>query len=117
VIGDPPAGATNPIRFTWEADGFTEGGQTIGAGEDANQAIAGPDRQQTSGGEVELTGGAARIRDALPAATEDDRSFLRNLAEHEFVHILGTGDDPAGSVTAHEQGSGARTLNDADLRE
>src|SRR5690606_7201697 len=85
VIGDPPAGATNPIRYTWEADGFTEGGQTIGAGEDANQAIAGPDGQQTSGGKDERTGSAARIRDELPATTADDKSLLRNPDEPQLV--------------------------------
>lgn len=113
AIGDPPAGSKNPIGYTWQNDGFTEGGLELGSGK--NDAIAGPDA--VGEGDTQLTEGSAALRNALPAKTESDKTYLRNLAEHELTHILGLADDDKGSVTKHEQPSSARERNDQDGKE
>lgn len=112
-IGDPPAGTANPVRYTWEADGYSEGGQELGPGK--NDGIAGPDN--VAEGDTELTAGAARLRNALPAGTDAEKNYLKNLAEHELTHVLGLADDDKGAVTKHEQPTGARALNDQDKKE
>lgn len=114
TIGDPPANAVTPITYTWEADNFEDHGQKLGNG---NDAIAGPDGRATGGGNGEFTSGTAHLRNALPAGGDDDKNYLKNLAEHEFVHILGIADDDNGEVTRHAQGSDARGLSELDLKE
>lgn len=113
-IGNPPANAVKPIRYTWEADGVEEAGKKLGA---ENDAIAWANGAPTGGGKGEMLSGTAQMRNALPVATEADRNYVKNLAEHEFVHILGLADEEDGAVTKHEQGSNPRTLSDLDVKE
>lgn len=123
-IGDPPDGTDNPVRYTWEADGVkSEGGEhELGEGKDA--AFSGPTLTRDTDsagrpvkGSERYTEGSAKVRNALPASTADEKNFLRNLGEHEMTHILGLKDDPQGSVTKHEQKSDDRPFNDRDKEE
>ena len=113
-VGVPPAGTAKPIKYTWKADGFEEGGVKLGAD---NDAIAGPGAAATKDGKGEFVSGDAHLRNALPATSDAEKKYLKNLAEHEFVHILGFGDDDSGTVTKHEQGSSDRALSKIDLKE
>jgi hypothetical protein len=114
VIGNPPADAVKPNRYTWEEDDFTEGGKTLGT---ENDGIAGATPTPTGANKGELTTGVARLRNALRANGDDEKDYLKNLAEHEFAHILGIDDDPRGTVTNHNQDATPRGLNEFDLKE
>ncbi len=112
TIGDPPASDTSAVRYTWEADGFKAAGQELGTGTGKVDGIG----TTTSDG-TKLVGGSAHLRNALPAGTDQEKEFLRNLGEHELTHVLGLADDAAGAVTKHEQPSTSRGANAQDIKE
>lgn len=110
-IGDPPADAKNAVPVTWEDDGTEMVGLKLGPRPD-NDGLA----SCTSDGK-KIVGGEVYLRKALPAETDAEKDFIRNLAEHELTHVLGLADDEKGAVTNHTQPSSARTWNDQDTKE
>jgi len=111
-IGDPPAGDSDAVSYTWEADGFKSGDDELGSGAGQSDGLG----TATTDG-TKLDGGSAHIRNALPAGTEKEKEFLRNLGEHEFTHVLGLADDAKGALTKHEQPDTPRNANDQDTKE
>jgi len=92
-----------------EGDGTELSGNTLGGG---TEGIGSPNHDGTR-----ITGGDAILRNALEAASDDDKNFIRNLAEHELTHVLGLSDDGKGSVTKSGQPETARSFNDQDTKE
>lgn len=111
-VGDPPAGTTNLVRFTWAAPGTTFRGFTL----DGNQGAAGPNPNATN---TAIASAEGVISNTLPATTAAQREFVRNLGMHEFTHALGLADDAAGTVTNHlvRNDGAAMTFNERDRTE
>lgn len=124
AVGDPPADAKNVVKYEWAPDGTKTDDGKNELGPTKDQGYAGPNLEQETDakgdpvkGSEKFTGGEAKIRDALPAGTDEEKNFIRNLGEHEMTHVLGLADDPNGSVTKHEQPTGARAFNEQDKKE
>ncbi|HNQ23639.1 MAG TPA: hypothetical protein PKK06_11150 [Phycisphaerae bacterium] len=112
TVGDPPnPPPANVVRCTWEPNGTQRGGHTLGTGAGQDDGIG------TCSGDTELDGGEIVIRDGLPAGTDAERDYIRNLGQHEVTHVLGLADDEDGQVTDHTQGTTPNTYNDTDRAE
>ena len=111
TIGDPPAGTENVVRYSWEAEDFKfDNLPKLQLGNNDGIGICGFSKTR-------LLIGKAFLHKDLPADTDAQKNYLRNLSEHEFVHVIGLADDSDGQVTNHEQSDTARTLNDQDKKE
>ena len=112
TVGTAPAGTANVVNATWEPNGTQVGGLTLGS---ENNAIG---TSSVSGDNI--TGGAMYFSDdafgeMVSGAHQDT---LKNIAEHEFCHVLGLADDDKGAVTNHTQEFGEeREMNDQDKKE
>lgn len=111
VIGNPPAGTENEVVYQWKPENFAFGGLSpleLGV----NDGMAGAGYSRTR-----LLIGKAFLHERLPFNTDNEKNYLRNLAEHEMTHVLGFADDGAGSVMDHGQDGAARAFNARDTRE
>lgn len=113
AVGPAPAGTANVVRYQFVAPGTNHFDGTVG-GANGDDGRAGSTMNNQTG---EISGGGAAIRNNLPTATAEDRELARNLGEHEFIHVLGLDDDPAGAVTSHDQTGAARAMNARDTAE
>ena len=120
-IANPPAGAKNVVDFQWRADGRIDERHVLGPGPNEESAVteAVANFPNTPGGMGQIESAIVYVRRRLPlrASRPDDKVFIRNLAEHEMVHVFGFRDEPNGSVSRHRQSSRNRTLNAIDKRE
>lgn len=115
-INDMPVPSPRPantVEVTFEPDGTKSGELELGTGGDKVDGVGIASSDGTN-----LIGGKIIIREALPAGTDGEKNFLRNLAQHEFCHVLGLADDDDGQVTDHHQGTDATNdLNGTDKKE
>ncbi len=110
-IQAPPATQPdNSMTYKFVADGTSLAGDEVGPGKNDGVGAA-------SGNGSKLVSGQSIVRDALPAGTDDEKNFLRNLGQHEMTHMLGLDDDDKGEVTNHLQSSAARTKADYNDRD
>jgi hypothetical protein len=112
TIGNTPADAVNPVTYGWaQENAVFLNSFKLNLGVNDGMGVAG-----TSDGK-KITAGAAYLHRDLPAGTDAQKTYIRNLAEHEMTHILGLADDAAGSIMEHAQSKTARAINTQDLKE
>jgi len=112
TIGNTPADAVNPVTYGWAPENaLLLNSFKLNLGVNDGMGLAG-----TADGK-KITAGAAYLHRDLLAGTEAQKTYIRNLAEHEFTHILGLADDAAGAVMEHSQGNTARNMNTQDTKE
>jgi hypothetical protein len=98
-IGTPPQGTQNVVEVRWVQPG------TLGGNDGFGQYIANvitEQRTDPNGGTV-MTQRANGIRSGLIQIETDtvDGTFLRNLAMHEFAHVLGLNDEATAQTQPH----------------
>ena len=110
-IGNPPAGTQNEVVYQWKPENFTFANlPALELGTHDGMGVAGYSRTR-------LLIGKAFLHQGLAADTDAEKLYIRNVAEHEMVHVLGFADDEDGEVMNHAQPNTARNLNRQDTRE
>lgn len=112
TLGNTPADAVNPVTYGWAPENaLLLNSFKLNLGVNDGMGIAG-----TADGK-KITAGAAYLHRDLPAGTDAQKTYIRNLAEHEMTHILGLADDAGGAVMEHSQANTARAMNAQDTKE
>lgn len=111
TIGNPPAGTQNEVFYEWKPENFEFANlPKLELGTNDGMGVVGYSRTR-------LLVGKAFLHTDLPADSDAQKEYIRNLGEHEFVHVLGFADDEDGEVMNHAQPNTAHALNDRDRRE
>jgi len=114
TVGSPPnPPPSGTVNCTYEPDGTQLAGHTLGTGPGQEDGVGSCSGNPDDG----ITGGQIIIRDGIPAGTDSQQEYLRNLGQHEMTHVLGLGDDPEGEVTDHNQTTIPNSYNDTDSLE
>ncbi len=114
----PPPSTPNVVNVTFKPAGSQLAGDGDGDPKLASGYPEGLGGCGSSRPPLRITSGEIILLDSLPATTASQKEILRNLGAHEMCHVLGLGDDSAGTVTKSSgHGGTPEGFNAQDLKE